>query len=71
MQSIKLNSHVGSDGILGLDIPVDAKNTDLEVVITVKNIDSDIENATKSEWLPEFFERTAGAWQGKPLEREP
>jgi hypothetical protein len=70
MQSIKLNSHVGSDGILHLDVPVDIKNAELEVVITVKNINSTQENARKSEWSPGFFEKTAGAWEGEPLERE-
>ncbi|AFZ36395.1 hypothetical protein Sta7437_2875 [Stanieria cyanosphaera PCC 7437] len=71
MQSIKLNSHVGSDGILHLDVPVNIKNAELEVLITVKNINSTQENERKSEWSPEFFEKTAGAWEGEPLEREP
>jgi hypothetical protein len=70
MQNIKLNSHVGSDGILHLDVPIDIKNAKLEVIITVKHIDSIQENKEKSEWSPEFFEKTAGAWEGNPLERE-
>ena len=68
MQSIKLNSHVGSDGILHLDVPVDVKNAELEVVVTVRNINS---TSKSSEWSPGFFKKTAGAWEGKPLEREP
>ena len=27
--------------------------------------------ATKRQWSPRFFEKTAGAWQGTPLVREP
>jgi hypothetical protein len=52
MQSIKLNSHVGSDGILHLDVPVNIKNAELEVLITVKNINSTQENERKLEWSP-------------------
>ncbi|MCC0179854.1 hypothetical protein I4641_23225 [Waterburya agarophytonicola K14] len=70
MQSIKLNSHIGSDGILRLDIPVDVKNADIEVVVTVKNINSEPEKVTKSAWSPDFFTKTAGAWVGEPLKRE-
>lgn len=70
MQSIKLNSHVGSDGILHLDLPVNVKNADLEVIVTVKNVSSTPNKSEKLGWSPEFFEKTAGAWQGKTLERE-
>lgn len=33
MQTITLNSHVGQDGILHLDIPVDVTNTDLTITV--------------------------------------
>lgn len=33
MQTITLNSHVGQDGILHLDIPVVLKNTDLKITV--------------------------------------
>ncbi|MGK7952477.1 MAG: hypothetical protein AB4368_27740 [Xenococcaceae cyanobacterium] len=71
MQSIKLNSHVGSDGILHLDLPIDIKNAELEVVVTVKNVSSTANNSEKLGWSPNFFAKTAGAWQGEALEREP
>jgi L-asparaginase/Glu-tRNA(Gln) amidotransferase subunit D len=45
MQPIKLRSHVGEDGILHLDIPVEVTETDLEVIVTVKPASS-IDNAT-------------------------
>jgi L-asparaginase/Glu-tRNA(Gln) amidotransferase subunit D len=45
MQQVKLRSHVGEDGILHLDIPVEVKETDLEVTVTVKPTSS-IDNAT-------------------------
>jgi len=33
MQSIKVRSRVGADGILHLQIPVGIKDTDLEVIV--------------------------------------
>ncbi|MDJ0679464.1 MAG: hypothetical protein AB4372_33185 [Xenococcus sp. (in: cyanobacteria)] len=70
MQSIKLNSHVGSDGILHLDLPVNVKNVELEVVVTVENVNYNPKKSEKLDWSPEFFAKTAGAWQGNTLERE-
>ena len=70
MQTIKLKSHVGDDGILHLDVPKDIKNSELEVVVTFRNIISTSENREKLEWSPGFFEKTAGAWEGEPLQRE-
>ncbi|CCI26748.1 hypothetical protein [Microcystis aeruginosa] len=36
IQQVKLRSHVGEDQILHLDIPVEVKETDLEVTVTFK-----------------------------------
>ncbi|HEY9615541.1 MAG TPA: hypothetical protein V6C64_01780 [Microcoleaceae cyanobacterium] len=33
MQSIKLNTHVGHDGMLQLQIPVGVSNTEMEVIV--------------------------------------
>ena len=71
MQSIKIQSHVGSDGILKLEIPLGLTDADLEVLVVVQPLASTI--ATTPEdlgWPPGFFEKTAGAWQGEPLLRE-
>jgi hypothetical protein len=38
MQSITLHSHVGSDGILHLQVPPDFTNTDLTVILTVQPV---------------------------------
>jgi len=70
MQTIKLNFHVGNDGILHLNVPTDIKNAELEVVVTFRNIISTSDNGKKLEWSPEFFDKTAGAWEGEPLKRE-
>ena len=65
MESIKLRSHVGKDGILHLDIPVNMKETDLEITVsfnTIKSQDnvSDSDDFNQLDWQ-EFIARTAGS----------
>ena len=72
MQSIKLQSHVGSDGILKLEIPLGLTDADLEVLVVVQPLVSTI--ATTSEdlgWPPGFFEETFGSLKDELLVREP
>lgn len=38
MHGIKVRSHVGSDGILQLEIPIGLRNTDLEVMVIVQPV---------------------------------
>lgn len=38
MLTIKLRSHIGTDGILHLDIPADLKETNVKVTVTVEAI---------------------------------
>ena len=73
MQSITLQSHVGVDGILKLQVPVGITNTDLEVMVVVQPIAPASGRKTPEDlgWPPGFFEQTAGCWQGEPLVREP
>lgn len=71
MQSIKLQSYVGSDGILKLEIPVDVVDTDLEVLVVVQPISfTSTTTPEKLGWPPGFFEHVAGGWIGEPLIRE-
>ena len=39
MQSIKLCSHVGADGILHLNIPVGITNKEIEVTVTYQQLE--------------------------------
>jgi hypothetical protein len=64
MQAIKLESHVGSDGILKLELPTDLANTDLEVLIV-------FQPKQKRSWPPGYFDRTAGSLANDPIERPP
>jgi hypothetical protein len=65
MQTIRLRSHVGKDGILHIDIPVNISETELEVTVIVNPVssrsdNSEIKDFRKLDWH-EFIERTAGA----------
>lgn len=71
MKSIKLRSHVGQDGILHLDIPVNLQETDLEVTVSFKPVQtpensSDTEDFNQLEWH-EFIRRTAGSCADDPI----
>lgn len=69
MQTITLNSHVGEDGILHLDIPVDITNVDLTITVSVKPVNNDeMRSQPKGKGWPEnFFEETSGCLKDTPL----
>lgn len=71
-QTISICSHVGSDGILHLEVPVEMADTDVVVTVTVRSLPAAREKTSpeKLGWDPGFFEQTFGAWQGEPLSRE-
>jgi hypothetical protein len=63
MNSIKLKSHVNSDGMLHISL-TDLQNTDVDITIVYQPL----QKKEKRRWSPEFLS-TFGAWQGEPLER--
>lgn len=71
MSTITIRSHVGADGILKLQLPIEFTDTDIEVTLTVKPVTPPTAVKTLEElgWSSGFFERTAGMWEGEPLER--
>ncbi|OUL32018.1 hypothetical protein BV378_00330 [Nostoc sp. RF31YmG] len=73
MQSIKLCSHVGADGILHLEIPVGITDKEMEVVVIYQQIEPSAPAKTLQElgWPPGFFERTAGSLADDPIQRYP
>lgn len=75
MISVKTNAHVGPDGTLAVRVPTPLRETDVEVVLVVQSLPA-ANGAAPATSTPEepgwpvgFFEATAGAWQGEPLER--
>ena len=51
MQTIKLKSHVGDDGILHLDVPTDIKNAELELVYDLILVTHNIDEFSRVEGL--------------------
>lgn len=73
MQSVTVHSHVGSDGVLNLQIPVELKDVDVEVIVTMRPLETcDLETIAQANgWPPGFFTNVIGSWKGDPLVREP
>ena len=67
MESVKLKTHVGQDGLLQIQLPTEINDQDVEVMVIYQSVAP----TQKRTWSPGFFERTFGAWQGEPLVREP
>jgi hypothetical protein len=71
MNSMKLRSRVGADGVLNLRVPVGVTNAEVEVVVVFQLVEPAQTPKTPEElgWPAGFFEQTAGAWAGEPLVR--
>lgn len=67
MESVKLKTHIGQNGLLQIQLPVEITDQDVEVMVIYQIVTK----TQKRGWSPGFFERTFGAWEGKPLVREP
>ena len=63
MHSIAVKTHIGSDGKLKLDIPVDLRDVDVEIVVTMRPMSGG------DGWPDGYFDRTAGALADSPIER--
>jgi hypothetical protein len=50
-------------------VPEALRHRKLEIIFRV--VDDSLEKIDGKGWPEGFFERTAGAWQGEPLLREP
>jgi len=70
MQSVKLQSWVGEDGVLRLELPLMLKNMGLELLIVFQPITPEAP-AVDLGWPVGYFEQTYGSFQDDPLERPP
>src|SRR5262245_33247050 len=63
MNSLKLRSRVGADGVLNLKVPVGVTDAEVEVVVVFQLVERGQSPKTSEElgWPPGFFERTAGS----------
>jgi hypothetical protein len=62
MQSVKLQAHIGDDGILKIEVPTGLSNVDLELVLVYQTV--------KSAWSDGYFEQTYGSFADEALSRE-
>jgi hypothetical protein len=49
MESIRICSHIGADGMLTIQMPPNLKEKDVEVVVVVQALEYDKKSALKSE----------------------
>ena len=68
MNSIKIRSQVGEDGVLTLHLPVATANLEVDVVVVFQTVAPSEISTTLEErgWLPGFFERTSGSLVDDP-----
>jgi hypothetical protein len=66
METIKLKTHVGSDGILKLEVPVNVRDADLEIVVVMQPSETPV---NELGWPVGFFEETYGSLADDPIER--
>jgi len=76
MESIKLKSRIGDDGILRIQFPDNFKNQNFEILVVLQPIPlpediAQIKTLESLGWNPGFFENVIGSWEGEPLERPP
>lgn len=69
METIKVKTHVGSDGVLKLEVPVGMSDRDLEVLVVVQPLET--EAADELGWPIGYFEETYGSLADDPIERGP
>ena len=81
MESLKVKTHIGADGMLRLELPVDVANTDVELVSVMQSVAISTafvnpimseelkETARKNGWPDGFFEETYGTLAANPIER--
>lgn len=67
METIRLKTHIGSDGLLKLELPTGVKDTDAEIVI-VYTVDQSAEEESQAEWEA-FIDKTYGILADDPIER--
>ena len=71
VKSIELKTRVGQDGILRLEIPLETREAELEVLVVVQPLGGAVrdEAADHDDWPSYFLEEIAGGWQGGTLVR--
>lgn len=69
METFKLQTHIGADGILKVELPTGFSQRDVDVVVVLNP--TPVELLDDLGWPIGFFDRTYGALADDPLERPP
>jgi hypothetical protein len=67
MQSITLQSHVGKDGILQLQVPAEFSDADVQVTLALQKTHQNGSPlmSKDSGWPAGYLEKALGSWQGE------
>lgn len=65
METIRLKTHIGSDGILKFEMPVEVSDVDADIEVTIH-----VQQHEKEDWIS-FLNRTYGSLAHDPIERPP
>ena len=69
METFKLQTHIGEDGVLKVELPTGFSEREVEVVVVLNPLEGDSVDALG--WPIGFFDRTYGALADDPIERPP
>lgn len=70
MISLQTRAYVGPDGTLSVEVPTPLREIEVDVMLVLQPLPVTL-TPEEIGWPPGFFEATAGAWAGEPLERGP
>lgn len=70
MRTIQVQSRVGPDGVLHIDIPIGPASANSDVVVTIEPKPNNPTQPAQG-WPPGFFERTAGSIDDNTFFRHP
>ena len=68
METFKIRTHVGGDGILKLELPVHTINTDLEVLVVMQPMEAE-EELDEMGYPVGYFDETYGSLRDTPIQR--
>lgn len=63
METIRLRTHIGDDGILKFEMPVGVFDVDADIEVTIS-----VQHDEKEDWIT-FLNRTYGILADDPIER--
>jgi hypothetical protein len=67
METIKLKTHIGQDGILRLELPEHIRNRDIEILVVLQPVQNEPVDAMG--YPIGYFDETYGSMADNPIER--